>query len=64
MTTPTDDQARDDPNFDAGDLSTSNAAEEQARSDYDSNIGSEDHQFEVAESREASGLPAEGLPDE
>lgn len=63
MTAP-DDQGRDDPNFDAGDLSTDNPAEDQAREDFDSNIGSEDHQFEVADAREQAGLEPESLPDE
>jgi hypothetical protein len=58
-----DDQARDDPNFDAGDLSTDNAAEEQARADYDKQVGSDEHQEAVADARDRVELDPQRDPE-
>ena len=50
------DEEREDREFDAGDLSSSNEAEEQAAQDYDDSVGQESHEAEVAEAREEAGL--------
>ena len=43
-------------NTDAGDLHAESDAEDQARSDYDEQVGSEQHEAEVQEARDESGF--------
>ncbi len=50
------DEEREDREFDAGDLSSANPAEEQAAQDYDDSVGQDDHEQEVAEVREEAGI--------
>jgi hypothetical protein len=49
-------EAREDQEFDAGDLSTSNPAEEAAFSDYEAQVGSDEHEDAVADAREGAGF--------
>lgn len=51
-----DDNPGGNPNTDAGDLHAEGEAEEQARSDYDNQVGSADHEAEVDTAREEAGF--------
>ncbi len=51
-----DDNPGGNANTDAGDQGARNADEAQAKADYDEQVGSDDHERAVNESREAAGI--------
>jgi len=51
-----DDNPGGNPNTSAGELGTGNEAEDQAREDYEQQVGSDEHEAEVQEAREGAGF--------
>lgn len=53
------------PNFDAGELGTDESeAENDARADYEAQVGSDEHASAIDAAREASGLDVQSPSDE